>query len=456
MSSLSSEIALPIWTGLWLAAAIYLMYRHWPSGSGVGLILGYVVSFGSLHWLSAALNLLPWYETWNPRFAEEGMRQSMLAILAFTLGTEIVRRRMARGAADDEPVVEISPVAVNVYLVAGVVMHVLLFPLARNIPSVNALVGTGSTLFVIGVGLKCWTAWQSGDRRLVWWWLAGSTLLPLFTVATQGFLGYGMAAMMAIFAFVAAFYGPRWRLIVLGALVGYFGLSIYVTYMRDRAEIRSVVWGGSNLEDRIDSVFTTLSETEWFDIYDVRHLNRIDVRLNQNQLIGAAAAYIDAGHVPFAYGATFADAALAVIPRALWPEKPTGAGSGDLVAIYTGIEFAEGTSVGIGQVMESYVNFGTVGVVISFLVLGVLIALIDRSAVVALRRGDVQHFTLWYLPGLSLLNLGGSFVEVTSSGAAGLVVAVLLNVLTRRMGAGMPADAPSDVADAPHEARSLR
>ncbi len=47
------------------------------------------------------------------------------------------------------------------------------------------------------------------------------------------------------------------------------------------------------------------------------------------------------------------------IPRALWPNKPVVGGSGDLVSTYTGIRFADGTSVGIGQVLESFVNFGT-------------------------------------------------------------------------------------------------
>jgi hypothetical protein len=232
---------------------------------------------------------------------------------------------------------------------------------------------------------------------------------------------------------VAAFYGPRVKVIVLGAAVAYLGLSIYVTYMRDRADIREVVWSGSSLSDRMSRVMATLSDTEWFDPRNVDHLRRIDERLNQNFLIGASVKNIEDGGADFARGATVIDAALGVVPRALWPNKPVSAGSGDLVSIHTGIRFDRNTSVGIGQVMESYINFGTVGVVIGFLLMGALMAVTDRSAFLALRAGNIEAFTVWYLPGLSVLQLGGSFVEVTSTAAAGFVVALVLNAVTRRL-----------------------
>ncbi|MCP6769100.1 hypothetical protein NL529_30065, partial [Klebsiella pneumoniae] len=87
---------------------------------------------------------------------------------------------------------------------------------------------------------------------------------------------------------------------------------------------------------------------ELFDPRNIRQLERIDERLNQNYLVGAAVRHLQDGRVDFAAGSTVSDAALNIIPRALWPDKPIGAGSGDLVAIYTGLEFSKETSVGIG------------------------------------------------------------------------------------------------------------
>jgi hypothetical protein len=169
----------------------------------------------------------------------------------------------------------------------------------------------------------------------------------------------------------------------------------------------------------------------------------MDERLNQNVLVGAAVIYLDEGHHALAKGATLIDAAWSVVPRAIWPNKPMSAGSGDLVSTYTGIPFAEGTSVGIGQVMELYINFGLTSVVIGFVVIGGVLAYLDETAVRALMRGDVRKFVLVYLPGLSLLNVGGSFVESASTAAAGLAVATIVNRLVAPVPDLMEEDAPS-------------
>jgi len=129
----------------------------------------------------------------------------------------------------------------------------------------------------------------------------------------------------------------------------------------------------------------------------------------------------------FARGDTLWQALTALIPRALWPDKPTVAGSGSLVSEYTGIQFAAGTSVGIGQVMEFYVNFGTMGVVIGFLILGLIVTICDTCASERLGSGDLHGFVMWYMPGLSLLQVGGSLAEITSSVAASVFVAFLVN-----------------------------
>ncbi len=99
------------------------------------------------------------------------------------------------------------------------------------------------------------------------------------------------------------------------------------------------------------------------------------------------------------------------------------AGSGDLVSRFTGITFAEGTAVGIGQVMELYVNFGSIGVLLGFMVIGGALGFIDQNAAWYRDRGNWSRFVLWFFPGISALQVGGSLVEVTSSAAAASVVA---------------------------------
>ena len=83
-----------------------------------------------------------------------------------------------------------------------------------------------------------------------------------------------------------------------------------------------------------------------------------------------------------------------------------------MVSDFTGLEFAEGTSIGAGQVFEFYVNFGSLGVIGGFLLYGWLIGRIDLSVIKYLRQGNQRRFLLWFLPGLALLAAGGNLLEI--------------------------------------------
>ena len=430
-----SDIGVFWWIAVWLAVAIFIVVRHWRDHQGTGLVATYILSFGALHWLSPALSLLPWHAEIDP-FTEAGLHLSVIGIIAFALGGEYALSRHLRKKGAEEgsgQAVLVERRLVNVYLFIGVVVYGVIFPFAGRIPSATAIVSTASTLAVAAIGLKCWNAWQLRHWGVLSVWLLSTIALPLVTVIGQGFLGYGFAAMLTIFSFVAAFQRLRWFTIVASVVLAYLGMSIYVTYMRDRNDIRDVVWAGADVSDRVSQLQGTIASSEWFDIENPDHLDRIDSRLNQNYLVGAAVKYLEADKVDYAHGSTLWDAIISMIPRAMWPNKPIFAGSGDLVSNFTGIRYAEGTSIGIGAVMECFVNFGRWGVFFGFFLLGAAIVYVDRSAGAALRRGDADRFLRWYLPGLSLMNIGGLFAEVTGTGAAALVVVTVVSHVTERM-----------------------
>jgi hypothetical protein len=422
----------------WLVVAAAIVFHQWRNERGMGLVVAFVVSLTSLHWLAAVLYVMPWYaEGLDREEVASGLQIAWLGLIGFGVGV-VLASRLLRDRHDVLNARRVmAPERAGVwYLGIGVGMYVLVLLGLQRIASVGGLAAAGSNAAIFGFCLLIWYARPT--RRLVWLALAG--LLPLVTILTQGYLSYGIAALVMVVAFVAEWYRPRWTLIVMGLVFGYVSMSFYVTYMRDRREIREAVWSGATTSERMARLATTVTSIEPFNPFDDEHLGRVDDRLNQNYLVGRAVSWIGAGFVPFGQGTTLVDAALAMIPRALWPEKNVAAGSGDLVSHYTGMQFGEDTSVGIGGVMEFYVNFGAPGVLVGFIGLGMLVLLFDERAGAHLRSGEVRRACLWYLPGLSLLQVGGSMVDVSATMAAGLAGALVANGLVGVLARMVPVD----------------
>jgi hypothetical protein len=443
------DLNLEYWLCGWVLAAAFVLARHWRSHTSAGLLTTYVLSFSTLHVLAPALALLPWYDFPAIELTATGLRESVFAIIAFAAGAEIAAFLKRR--SDPSPATEwltrhvLSGRMITLYLFVALLLYGVVAPLAGRLPTVGAIASTGSTLLAVAVALKAWNARMTNRNGQAVLWMASTIAFPLITVVAQGFLGYGFAATLIVFSLMASFNRPGWKTVVLTVLLAYTGLSVYVTYMRDRGDIRSVVWGGATLEDRLDQLSATISTTEWFDLSNQAHLDRIRGRLDQDFLVGAAVAYLEDGNVPFAYGSTIVAAAVAVVPRALWPDKPVVGGSGDIVSTYTGIRFAEGTSIGVGHVLELYINFGTAGVVGGFLIIGLLVTFVDRTAASYLNEGNAERFLLWYLPGLSLLQIGGAMSEVVATAGASLVLVLIVNRVAAHM-AGQQRAVPSDEA----------
>lgn len=428
---MTDSLSLGLYVSIWLLATLAVLISGWKEGRvGVGLVFAYLTSLSLIHWPGAAVYVLPWYWNHDPRIVASGFQQSTYGVIAFGVAVAVLAPFLMR-VLHFPPPVSSKRVPERrlsyMYVGIGLASYFVLLPLASAIPTATALASAGWQLLVVGLGLSCWKAWRERRSRRFVVWLIAALCLPFFTIITQGFLGYGTVAFLAVFSFISTFYRPRWKLVILGLALTYFGFSFYVSYMRDRNEIRQVVWGGQSLDRRVEQVYSTLSSIEWFNPYDTAHLRRIDDRLNQNYLVGAAIQHLQSGAQKFAAGETLVQAMIALIPRAIWPKKPVVAGSMDLATTYTGIPFAHGTSVGIGQVLEFYINFGTLGIVVGFLVLGVIISVIDTAAHERLINGDWQGFVLWYLPGIAFLQAGGSLVEVTSSAGAAVVTALLVN-----------------------------
>jgi hypothetical protein len=401
------------------------------SSPSVGLPIAYLLSMAMLHWMGMFIHGLPWYETHETDYVALGGRLCVIGVIAFAVGSLVIAptliRKLRLKTLDVVVGPELESRLPETYMVFGLIFYFILMPILSKVPSFAAMSTCGVSLLVIGLCLACWRGHLHHDRRKVFFWLALTAAIPAVTVTTMGFMGYGASAAMVVFVFVLTFYRPKWHGILAFIVATFLGLSLFITYFRDRTEIRERVWGQEEFASRIERISETFQDFEFIDFHNDVHLDSIDGRLNQNVLVGRAADNLSSGSRSFAKGETITAAFVALIPRILWPGKPIVAGSGDLVARYTGLQFSEGTSVGIGQVMELYINFGTAGIIVGFTLIGIIVRLLDTIAAVKLRQGNWPAFMAWFLPSMALLQTGGQFSEVTSTAAASAFLAFILN-----------------------------
>jgi hypothetical protein len=406
---------------------LIIVLRVFRSSRTVGLQFGYLANFWIIHWVSIPVYLVPWYCGENASFTLLGARQSLYALTGLTTAVLLVSYLLhVRGKrAITGPV---APTRITYALLTlGFIFQVVTSRLKIASGFQGLLAGVGA-FAVVGVVLNIWNSVVRREPRGVLKWLAVGLLFPFFTVINSGFLGFGILSLIPIL-FFALTWGQRKSLLVpvLGGLFAfYLGLSLFVTYMRDRTDIRRSVWGQESFSRRLDQLEDTFGNFEFFSPTNTQHLAAIDERLNQNYLVGASVVYIE-NTQEWAAGKTLIKASLAFIPRLLWPDKPV-ATSGGLVSEYTGLHFATGTSIGIGQVMEFYVNFGSGMVFFGFFLFGSLIVWLDYVAAKALAEGTVHKFISAYLVGLCFQQMGGSLTEVMGSATIALILAYMFEM----------------------------
>jgi hypothetical protein len=315
-----------------------------------------------------------------------------------------------------------------IYIVGGLALYFVMGKLFSGL-GFDAVVSSGFRLAIAGFCLQWFLCWKAGRTRQAHLTLLLSLVIPFLTVSLAGFMGYGVVACMTIACFVGVFYRPRWVFAGAAGVVLVLGLSLYPTYMSVRDGIRKAVWGEDTFSARLEQMERLINEWQWFDAENKKQLTSIDDRVNQNILIGRAVPRLAEGVVDYGRGKTLWNALVALIPRVIWPGKPQFAGSGTLVSEYTNIEFDKATSVGIGHVMELYVNFGIPGVFLGYLLLGALLGFLDTRCADHLLAGNWKQFTLLFLIGQAFLQVGGNFAEATSSAAGGAALCLLVHAI---------------------------
>ena len=432
---------------IWVVVGIGLVLVN--RRSSAGMPLAYFLGLSLIHVPGAMLYLNSEY--WNSMtdVTRVGFEQTVIGMVAFLVAVIVVRYtafvQSSRRASVRRPLnlttqhlAALDRLA-YLYMSLGGIAYFVLLPLFGNVSTITAVISSLGALIMVGACLRLWVALQKGNRIKFWSTIALLPLLPLATLIQGGFIGFGTYWVLGIVSFLFAQSKRRVGYVLLAPVVFFVGLSVFVNYMASRTEIRRIVWHQqADLSDRFQGVAEGIfANFEWLDFSNRRHRRAIEDRLNQNLLVGAAVARLESGLVEFASGATVGDMIMALIPRAFWPDKPLVGGGKTLVQDFTGMIFPEGTSVGAGQVLEFYVNFGTIGVIGGFLLYGCLVGSMDLWIIEYLTRGDQRRFLFWFLICIALLQPGGNLLEIVVSAASSAITAYGLgHLLIRHWPAG--------------------
>jgi hypothetical protein len=417
---------------IWVAVGISLTVMGTPRLGSAGLPLAYFLSLSVIHVPGALVAYFD--ELSDPAdWTQIGFEQTVIGMVAFAFAVLVARRTAAfpRRAAHAEVGRNLDPRTLAaldrlalVYVSIGLFGGSLLGVLLGDIPSTIAIVTRLGSLVVVGACLRLWIARQNKNPCKLWSTIAVLPLVPVHTTITESFIGGStIYIVLPIVCFLCAQSKRRLARLILAPAVLFVGLSVFVNYQAAKGDLRRMTWyEHSSIGNRVQRVAGIFQTWEWLDLSSDRHRSLINERLNQNWLVGAAVERLELKQVDYTLGATLGNMIMSLIPSAIWPDKPPVGGSGAIVHDLTGIEFAEGTSVGAGQVLEFYASSGTLGVIGGFLIHGWLLGRIDLRVVRCLDRGDQKGFVFWFLIGLPLLLADGSLLEIVVGAAAAAVV----------------------------------
>ena len=409
-----------IWVGL---CAFFVWLQARKAYGGAGFIFIYILLLSVIHLFGAIIHAIPEFALTGATFVVLGFRESLYGMMAFCAGAflPILGRATLEEQTGKEARVAVPHKTIWYLMGLGIAFFFARAVLGA-VPSVGASLNAGTNLMVVAMVLGFWTSWIEGKRLGMLFWVVLCAGFPLFSLTFQGFLGFGASVAAVVLFCIASFYRPQWRVWAIGLPAIYFAMSLYVTYMRERSEIRDEVWGGSRLEKRIDKIKKIYDNFEWLDLKKEEHIERINDRLNQNLLVGMTVDRIERNEIGPVGGVTLWWAVQSLVPRILWRGKTVRAGSMDVAGYFTGQEYAKGTSVGLGQVMELYGNYKRWGVVMGMFLLGWLISIWDIKCGQALRKGDWRKYSYFFILLVPLLHAGGSAVELFSGTAAAAVL----------------------------------
>ena len=230
--------------------------------------------------------------------------------------------------------------------------------------------------------------------RLGWLWLV---FLVIWSVGSSLIIGTKGAVLTIVWIFVNSYYATRklnWRWLVVGGLVA---ILVIPSINLIRASLHSVdTGGGVVLSDRFKIVSSAAGQVvsrSWSDLYDESR-DTLEDRQSGIFTITQSVLYLHPAYLPYVAKDTLEYIAIQIIPRLIWPDKPSD--RDDLFMIstrYLGLS-AEYSFSDIGLFADSFRIGGWFSVVLVFSALGVFSAVLYRRGPAA---GNLEATVLYII-----------------------------------------------------------
>lgn len=434
-----------IWLGLLI---LTLAGTSRPLHSSVGLPFAFIMSYTVAH-CGAVLYLLNYYDPEVSAYLVQvgftrenvalGLEASCLAMTSAVVGGLIAGAWILggeRGVEADRPTP--SSLRSGSLILLGLSLTVLVASVALGrmgeyLPDLQAIVMTLRNFFVPGAcGLILYHYVVRGQRRPLVIALATMVVTPALLLVTTAILADSVTMAIIIASFLFSLPTPRANTfvrnltILVALLVCGFVFSIF--YMSARGPLRGVVWQGGSVQSATESIAASGEGFRAGLSLTSDALVLIDSRMDQNAFVGMSIKYLKEHPTLYADGATIGNALVGWVPRLFWPNKPTRGGSAFL-AQYTGRYYGEGTTMGTGPIFELFVNFGYMGIIFGFLVLGMLVRLIDVAAYRALHSGDLARFAQYMCVGMAFMDPLGVLTFLVAAVVTAFLVGWVLRSL---------------------------
>jgi hypothetical protein len=413
-------------------------------GRTVGLPIAFLVLLTLSH-CGALVHLLddyqyyynPYLQSWNytKDTVATGLATSLIGVIAFTVGLGVANalERPRRSAVGGEAPVEALPRTAKIFLLTGLFAGGFgILTRAISIPGIEALIQAlwnGFLAAAIGYAVYYF---RLGDRRRAATTVFGAAaFLPLWSMLLSGVLADATANTITLICFYALLVKPSLASYLRAAAVlvvfGYVAILAGTIWLQIRPQMRRGAEQGYSLEQRVSTLSDALANVDVFS-GSQSQLEYLDMRLNQNVMIGKAVETLQQGSVGFEKGSVTAMAFLGWVPRALWPGKPERGGSAAVVK-YTGKLVTTATTFGTGPIFDAYLDFGDFSVFAVMGVYGFVLRRLDRRAG-AIMTGDYSPgWVIAFMTGVAMITaLNSLFFVVNSAVSAALVTWAIVSV----------------------------